>query len=409
MVDYSREVANGDIKGVITKGTQELNNVVKNSGAMDTIGSEAKKVIGEWAKPIGGQAWLKIVNPTPSTDSAKTADKPKTSAPTQPQQLAESKFIDKELKTLEGELKVTTPDFSIRSRRTIKLEGLGKYLDGLYYIKGNKYTLDESGINQTLTLLKNAFIDDLKPIKEHIKPIEVQKPVTPYKVTGGETMQSIAIKNSISVSSLLAVNKGLFPKVDLKTIDKELFTAEHTTGDLTNLQSDYKKFNASIPTLQRNLPDKLVPGMEISIPREPKVKVAQLSEYRQLMDSLSNSCNVDLGEDERFYKYWKARHIPYDPGYDYDYRGYYRSNMPLPTSGLRWSDYYRKPNNPVFTETSIYSTPEHPGGRWINNITYATFRPSAWMKKYPERIVELKAYFAKYETPRGNKLYLEEE
>ena len=128
------------------------------------------------------------------------------------------------------------------------------------------------------------------------------------------------------------------------------------------------------------------------------------------MDVFSNTCVSQIDPMyEGYFIAWRNKHCPNDSGYDYDYRGYFNSGMPPPTKGLHWLDIYKKPNHPTFSNMSIYSTPEHPGGRWLNNNTTATFRPSAWMKADPERIEELKKYWAKYEAPKGNKLYLEEE
>lgn len=65
-----------------------------------------------------------------------------------------------------------------------------------------------------------------------------------------------------------------------------------------------------------------------------------------------------------------------------------------PVTG-HWSDKGKRPNHPTFSEESIYSTPQTPGGRWAdsnaNGLTN-TFVPSQQMYDDQQRMKYLVEY-----------------
>lgn len=78
---------------------------------------------------------------------------------------AEKEYIELEFKTLEGELtaKVSKKSIRIKVNDTVRVEGIGKYLSGLYFVSSVKRVVDSSGgYSQTLTLIKTGFGDSLK-------------------------------------------------------------------------------------------------------------------------------------------------------------------------------------------------------------------------------------------------------
>lgn len=77
---------------------------------------------------------------------------------------AEKKFIEIEFNTLVGEINLipTKENMRIKANNTIRVNGVGKYLSGLYFVSEVKKTLNESGYNLSLTLYKNGFGDSLK-------------------------------------------------------------------------------------------------------------------------------------------------------------------------------------------------------------------------------------------------------
>lgn len=92
---------------------------------------------------------------------------------------AEKEFIEVEFNTLTGELSLTSTEKSIRIKvnDTIKLEGLGKYLSGLYFVTSVRRTLNkDSGYTHSLSLVKNGFGSSLKKAQE---PVETRKEEVP--------------------------------------------------------------------------------------------------------------------------------------------------------------------------------------------------------------------------------------
>ena len=113
-------------------------------------------------------------NPDSKVNSKKAADK---------------EYIEVEFNTLTGELTLTPSDKSIRIKvnDTIRLEGVGKYLSGLYYVSSIKRTLNNSsGYSQTISLIKNGFGDSLKKSQA---PVETRKSV---RIVGDEAIYSNA-------------------------------------------------------------------------------------------------------------------------------------------------------------------------------------------------------------------------
>lgn len=75
-----------------------------------------------------------------------------------------------EIISLEGELvlRMNTKTVRIRIGDTVKLEGLGPYLSGLYYVTTVSKTLDSSGYNQTLTVMKMNTGKTLKEVSTNV-------------------------------------------------------------------------------------------------------------------------------------------------------------------------------------------------------------------------------------------------
>jgi hypothetical protein len=62
--------------------------------------------------------------------------------------------------------------------------------------------------------------------------------------------------------------------------------------------------------------------------------------------------------------------IPYSDDFAYDYYSYFKNNDHINAGGNpdeHYIDDYKKPWHPVFSDQSLYSTPENPGGRWITD------------------------------------------
>lgn len=114
---------------------------------------------------------------SPNVDSQKNADK---------------EFIEAEFNVLTGEMRLTPTSKSIRIRvnDTVKIEGLGKYLSGLYFVSAISRNISASnGYSHTLSLLKNGFGSSVKNakkaspvVKSEPRKEEVVKTTPEYKV-----------------------------------------------------------------------------------------------------------------------------------------------------------------------------------------------------------------------------------
>lgn len=70
-------------------------------------------------------------------------------------------------------------------------------------------------------------------------------------------------------------------------------------------------------------------------------------------------------EEEKFQK-WKEKNAPNDSGADYDLRGAFKAGM-KPGEDGHWSDEFKKPNHPTFSNQSRYAPYGNPGswaGKW---------------------------------------------
>ena len=73
-------------------------------------------------------------------------------------------------------------------------------------------------------------------------------------------------------------------------------------------------------------------------------------------DAISTAFDTKLTpQQEAEFQKWKSQYAPKDSGYDYDYRGAYLDGLkPSETNG-HWSDKYKKPNHPTFSNESKYA------------------------------------------------------
>lgn len=80
--------------------------------------------------------------------------------------------------------------------------------------------------------------------------------------------------------------------------------------------------------------------------------------------------NPNLASDKDFQNWYNLNtpegkaNIPYNPNSDYDYLSYYKNGDYKNYSGGHFPDTYKTPNHKTFSNESIYSTPENPGGSW---------------------------------------------
>lgn len=73
--------------------------------------------------------------------------------------------------------------------------------------------------------------------------------------------------------------------------------------------------------------------------------------------------------EEEDFKSWKKKNAPNDSGQDYDLRGAYKEGLSRDKSNNHFSDKYKKPNHPTFSNESIYAkdAPEL-AGHWKGDV-----------------------------------------
>lgn len=145
---------------------------------------------GKWvpSSPASSSASQTHSSPNPGKSPAPSGE-PKKSAspPSDSKAAADKEFIEVEFNTLTGDLALTSTEKSIRIKvgDTIRLEGVGKYLSGLYFVSSIKRSLSkDNGYTHTLSLIKNGFGDSLKksPPTAETRKEEVKKDTAPFKV-----------------------------------------------------------------------------------------------------------------------------------------------------------------------------------------------------------------------------------
>ena len=133
-------------------GRQKYNNLVYDP------------VTGLW-KPVTPTTTISPEIPTVPLPDSSSTDSLNTSGNTNSKEESEKKYIESEFNVLTGDLNLTPTEKSIRIKvnDTVKMEGLGKYLSGLYFVSSVSRTLSrDGGYSHSMSLIKNGFGDNVK-------------------------------------------------------------------------------------------------------------------------------------------------------------------------------------------------------------------------------------------------------
>ena len=116
--------------------------------------------------------------------------------------IVEKEYNTIELNTLQGTLSfIATKDtIKLKAGDTVKLDGLGKYLSGDYYVKEVTRQISSSGYSHSAVLIKTDFGKSLKvtgtsTTKEEVKvasPPQASSAQRTHKVVKGESLWKIA-------------------------------------------------------------------------------------------------------------------------------------------------------------------------------------------------------------------------
>ena len=101
-----------------------------------------------------------------SSGSGSSSTKPKPNpsdnrASTETAKVSAKEFVDKEVFTIVGEASII-PDPTIRAKKTVKMNYLGRHLTGIYFVEEMNLTIDSNGLSQSLSLSKSGFGDSMK-------------------------------------------------------------------------------------------------------------------------------------------------------------------------------------------------------------------------------------------------------
>lgn len=133
--------------------------------------------------------------PKPAQPSTGSVPKSNPKSEVDSKTAADKEYIETEFNTLVGNLGLTSSEKSIRLKvnDTIKLEGLGKYLSGQYFVSEIRRTLTkDNGYSHSLTVIKNGFGDTVKSSGGTARKKEVKKevPEASPKVTISTSVKS---------------------------------------------------------------------------------------------------------------------------------------------------------------------------------------------------------------------------
>lgn len=134
-------------------------------------------------------------NTPPVTPPKTETDSDNTSSNTDSKTEAEKKYIEAEFNVLTGEMTITptTKSICIKVNDTVKIEGLGKYLSGLYFVSAISRSLNkDSGYSHTLTLIKNGFGSSVKSEpKPKEEPRKEEVPKQPSDIKVGDSVKIV--------------------------------------------------------------------------------------------------------------------------------------------------------------------------------------------------------------------------
>lgn len=104
----------------------------------------------------------------------------------------EKKYNTIEINTLNGTLNfiVTEETIKLKAGDTVKLQGLGKYLSGNYYVKDITRQISNNGYSHSATLIKTDFGESLKTASKTSANKSTKKSSTTKKVSSSSSSKS---------------------------------------------------------------------------------------------------------------------------------------------------------------------------------------------------------------------------
>lgn len=102
--------------------------------------------------------------------------------------------------------------------------------------------------------------------------------------------------------------------------------------------------------------------------------IDEIQRHREAKDSAMRGHDANYNtrlspSEEKDFAGWKAKNAPNDSGVDYDLRGAYKAHLEKDIKSGHWSDRFKKPNHPTFSDQSQYAkeAPEK-AGHWNGDV-----------------------------------------
>lgn len=164
---------------------------------------------------------------------------------------------------------------------------------------------------------------------------------------------------------------------DVSTLNKD----DQATLMLSNMAAKYaadSKINPKVPVLSPL--DSKNAWLNYHWAGDPVAKQARSTHWDETFPkkykdggSIKKSYNSNLANQDLKFQDWYSKNtiegknnIPYSTNLDYDYYSFYK-NQDKGNIINHFPDTYKRPNHSTFSNESIYSTPENPGGYWSGN------------------------------------------
>lgn len=125
---------------------------------------------GKWTYVAGGNTSSNNSRPSTNTGGSGGGTTPQQTPPkdndnretTETKNNSDKEYIEIEENILEGSCRIN-PNPKIHAKATVKIAGVGKQLNGLYYVEQVKHSFSSSGYTQELTVTREGFGDSIKP------------------------------------------------------------------------------------------------------------------------------------------------------------------------------------------------------------------------------------------------------
>lgn len=218
-------------KATAKKNTTSPKTATPTRGRIETTPQEYDFITGKWVD-VGNSTTQSTSTVSPSNTTPKedtTTSTPTGSSQTDQKEQADKEYIETEFNVLTGDLTITSTEKSIRLKvnDTVKLEGIGNYLSGLYFVQSIRRSITkDGGYSHVISLIKNGFGNSVK------KAVDVEKPKEePRKEEVVKTPPELKVGDKVKIVGDNAVYSNAHDGVKVPDWVKK---KTHTIYDISN-------------------------------------------------------------------------------------------------------------------------------------------------------------------------------